>query len=57
LAKNQHSDVRGVAKAQRERERQEKKAAKLAKHREARERRPEPDMRTGKGPQTAGQER
>ena len=48
MAKNQLSDVRGVAKAQRERERQEKKAEKLAKRREAREQRPEPD-RAGQG--------
>ena len=48
MAKNQLSDVRGVAKAQRERERQEKKAEKLAKRREAREQRPEPE-RAGQG--------
>ena len=48
MAENEHSDVRGVAKAQRERERQEKKAEKLAKRREAREQRPEPE-RAGQG--------
>jgi hypothetical protein len=48
VPKNQLSDVRGVAKAHRERERQEKKAAKLAKRRQAREQRPEPE-RAGQG--------
>ena len=49
MAKNQLSDVRGVAKAQRERERQEKKAEKLAKRRRARGARSEPPERAGQG--------
>ena len=47
----QLKDVRGLAKAQRENERQAKKAEKLAKRREAREQRPEPETRAGQGPQ------
>lgn len=50
MPKNQHQDTRGFAKAQRENDRHAKKAEKLAKRREAREPRPEPE-RAGKGPQ------
>ena len=52
MAAQQRKDVRGIAKAERERDRQERKAEKLAKRREAREQRQEPETRAGKG--TAG---
>jgi hypothetical protein len=42
VPKNQHGDARGAAKAERAFYRQREKAAKRAKRREARERRPEP---------------
>jgi hypothetical protein len=42
MAGRQISDVRGIAKDERERERRAKKEAKLAKRREAREAKPEP---------------
>ena len=46
MTRRQISDVRGIAKDERERERHAKKEAKLAKRREAREARPE--QRDGK---------
>ena len=48
----QLKDVRGLAKAQRENERQQKRAEKLAKRREAREQRPEPESGQGTNPRT-----
>ena len=57
MAKNQHSDVRGVAKAQRAFDRHAKKAEKLAKRRQAREQQPEPEARAGNRPQGPGQGR
>lgn len=56
MPKNQHQDTRGFAKAQRENDRQARKAEKLAKRRESREQRPESE-RAGKGPQAPGQGR
>ena len=53
MAAQQRKDVRGIAKAERERDRQERKAEKLAKRREAREQRQEPETRAGKGPREA----
>ena len=43
LPKNQHADARGLAKAERERERRARKEEKLAKRRAERERRAERD--------------
>ena len=51
----QLKDVRGLAKAQREHDRQAKRAEKRAKRRDAREQRPEPETQAGKGPQAPGQ--
>ena len=51
MANRARSDIRGVAKKQREFERHTKKQEKLAKRREAREQAPEPDARVGKGAQ------
>ena len=50
MAKQQLSDIRGVAKAERERDRRAKKEEKLAKRRQAREQRSEPETRAGKPP-------
>ena len=59
MAKKQQSDIRGIAKAQRARERQEKKAEKLAKRREARDQpKPEPgETSAGEGPRKTEQGR
>jgi hypothetical protein len=57
VARKQQSDIRGIAKAERARDRQAKKAEKLAKRREAREQRSEPETRAGKGPLASGQGR
>ena len=48
MARKQQSDIRGIAKAERARDRQAKKAEKLAKRRQAREQQPEPE-RAGQG--------
>lgn len=56
MPKRQRSDVRGIAKAERARDRQAKKTEKLAKRREAREQRAEPEAQAprqnkqGRGP-------
>jgi hypothetical protein len=57
MPKRQQSDVRGIAKTERARDRQAKKAEKLAKRRDAREQRPEPEMRAGNRPPGPGQGR
>src|SRR5689334_150425 len=49
MAKRQYSNVRGVAKAERERERQAKKEEKLANRRKARDQPLESKTRAGKG--------
>ena len=51
MPKGSRSDVRGIAKKQREFERQQKKQEKLTKRREAREQPPAPDVRAEKGPE------
>ncbi|MBV8578432.1 MAG: hypothetical protein JOZ58_25785 [Acetobacteraceae bacterium] len=45
MPKNQQSDVRGAAKAERQRDRQAKREAKLAKRRELRDQRAENEYR------------